>query len=144
MKCYHSKMREILENTRILWESVGRPKADILLCKQLLQTMWIKNKCCGLMGKENEHKLDHLYEVTKRQAYTQNTFKWLEIGCVDLFGEKEIGFIKMWKNSVEVINYTILPNIVKKAMSFLNDVATSIIKQLMSNNISMLIIYLVM
>ena len=111
----------------------------ILLCKHLTSDSVDKEQVLWFDGNKSEHELAHWCDVAKCRACIQNTFKWLESGRLDPFGEKKNWLQTDMKRfgGKDALDY------------FAKDTpkgngATSILKQLMLNNISMLILYLVM
>jgi hypothetical protein len=90
----------------------------ILFCTQLTSDSVDKEQVLWFDEKKNEPELAHWCDVAKRRACIQNTFKWLESGRLDPFGEKKIGYKQMWIDLVEIMHLTILPKTFRKAMNF--------------------------
>ena len=63
----------------------------ILLCKQLISDSVNKEQVLWFDGNKRKPELAHWCDVAKRRTCIQNTFKWLESGCLDPFDEKKIG-----------------------------------------------------
>ena len=61
----------------------------ILLCKQLNSDYVDKEQVLWFDGNKSEPEFAHWCDVAKRRAGIQNTFKWLESGRLDPFGEKK-------------------------------------------------------